>query len=194
MYSSRVVMEVGTAATAAAGSVNSCSSITASVPARSTCDSGYTVRRDSRPVSAWAAGGRESWRVDPVRTNRPGRLSWFSSALMASRMIGAFWHSSTQTGSGPDTKAVGSAATALRVAGSSRSRSVAPMVRAISRSRVDFPTERGPSRRTTGSSRIRSVASSRTWRGTMPPGGADMTGTYHKSDIPSLLNPTFRGA
>lgn len=85
------------------------------------------VRECSRPVRAWVVRGSAAWRVEPVGSAVPGFVpSLLRRALMASIISGVCWYSSTHTGGTPETARVGFAATASRVAGSSRSLTSTP--------------------------------------------------------------------
>jgi hypothetical protein len=122
--------------------------------------------RCARPVRACAAVGRVAYRVEPVRTKRPGLESALSSALIASSTAGSCWNSSTSTGLSAPMNRAGSAETASRVSRSSRSRIARPHERLTACSSVDFPTARGPCSTRTGSSCIRLAITSARRRGT----------------------------
>lgn len=148
-----MVDDCGSSATAASGSVRSRESRCSRVPPISPWDSGQTVMEWSRPVSACAERGSASCRVDPVSTAVPTADPFaFSRALRASSTPAcADTHRCTSVPvrrpPGP-----GLPAAASRTAGLSRSMTSTPRSSASPRSRVDFPTDRGPCRAITGSS------------------------------------------
>ncbi len=104
-------------------------------------------------------------------TKRPGDVRRFSSALIASNVSGTCWYSSMHTGAGPATNNPGSGRNASRTARSSRSITVTPYRSAVSRSNVDFPTERA-----------------RAARGLAPPKGA-RTPPRRGDNAPVLATP-----
>lgn len=122
----------------------------------------------ARPVSDCAACGSTVYLVESVRTKRPGLVSWFSSALIASRISGACWNSSISTGSGPEMRKPGSATAAARTSSRSRSNTVRSNSAPSSESIVLFPTVRGPVRITTGSSSMLCRTTSRSRLGRSP--------------------------
>ena len=88
-----------------------------------------------------------------------------------------------------DTASDGFADTASSTTGSSRSTTATPRASAKARSRVDFPTERGPCNATTGSSDARSSRIDRIRRSTRPPESTDMTEDYRR--VPGIFESIY---